>query len=189
MFVIERAPLEAMVDGGATIAEIASEVGLSKTTVRYWLRRYGLRTKNNRGRRAEAGRAAKEAGQLIITRACARHGETDFRLEGRGYYRCMKCRCEAVARRRRVVKQILVEEAGGRCCVCGYDRWRGALEFHHLDPAQKRLEVNANGVALALATLHAEAKKCVLLCANCHAEVEGGFISLPARVPDATGSR
>lgn len=23
---------------------------------------------------------------------------------------------------------------GGKCQICGYDRYVGALEFHHLDP-------------------------------------------------------
>jgi hypothetical protein len=32
---------------------------------------------------------------------------------------------------------------------------------------------------LALDAMHAEAQKCVLLCANCHAELESGVISLP----------
>jgi hypothetical protein len=104
--------------------------------------------------------------------ACARHGETEFVLDGRGYYRCRRCRAEAVSRRRRKVKRILVEEAGGRCFRCGYCRTMRALHFHHLDPASKRFELNARGVALSLESLRAEARKCVLLCSNCHAEVE-----------------
>ena len=35
------------------------------------------------------------------------HGETDFWLNGRGYYRCKRCRSAAVARRRRKVKESL----------------------------------------------------------------------------------
>ena len=89
---------------------------------------------------------------------------------------------DAVSRRRRKVKEILVGEAGGSCAICGYRRCLGALAFHHLDPATKRLEVNAKGVSLALATLRAEAQKCVLLCANCHVEVEQGLVALPATV-------
>ena len=111
--------------------------------------------------------------------SCARHGETDFFLEGRGYYRCKLCRSEAVVRRRRKVKAILVEEAGGRCQLCGYDRFFGALEFHHLDPTKKRLALSARGIAYALDTVREEARKCALLCANCHAEVENGIASLP----------
>jgi hypothetical protein len=55
-----------------------------------------------------------------------------------------------------------------------------ALHFHHVDPAKKRIELNAKGIALALDTLRTEAAKCVLLCSNCHAEVEGGMSLLPA---------
>jgi len=106
----------------------------------------------------------------------------EFVLEGRGRYRCRRCRSEAVARRRRKVKGILVAEAGGECILCGYARDVGALHFHHVEPINKRVEINAKGVALALDKLRAEAAKCVLLCANCHAEVEDGVASLPDKV-------
>ncbi len=177
---IERAGLEALVEAGMTIAEIATEVGLSKATVRYWLRAYGLRTKNApRNVGAAEVRAAKAAGELTVTMACPSHGKTEFYLESRGYYRCKRCRVDAVAKRRRKVKAILVAEAGGQCVICGYDRHPRALAFHHLDPLEKRLEINAKGVALSLETLRAEARKCVLLCANCHAELEDGVATLP----------
>jgi hypothetical protein len=162
-----------------TIAEIAAEVGLSKGAVRHWLGRYGLRMKNTRGRRPGELRRAKDAGKLTVTIACSHHGETDFILEGRGYYRCKRCRTERVARHRRKLKAVLVEEAGGRCVICGYDRRNRALEFHHVDPAEKRLQLSSNGVTLSLDVLRAEARKCVLLCSNCHAEVEDGCVVLP----------
>lgn len=38
---IEREPLEALVEAGMTISELAVEFGLSKATVRHWLRKYG----------------------------------------------------------------------------------------------------------------------------------------------------
>jgi transposase len=178
---LPRNELEELVERGKTIAEIAEVVDRSKPTVRHWLMRYGLKTKRKRGRRpAEQSRAAKEAGLLGVRMQCPRHGETDFHLDARGSYRCKRCRSGAVARRRRKVKSILVEEAGGCCCVCGYDRNMRALHFHHLDPALKRHEINAKGVAVALEKLRAEARKCVLLCSNCHAEVEDGLATVPA---------
>jgi 5-methylcytosine-specific restriction endonuclease McrA len=117
---------------------------------------------------------------MTAVMSCPSHGETEFWLEGRGYYRCKRCRSEAVARRRRKMKTILVAEAGGACCICGYDRPMRALQFHHVEPSSKRLEINAKGVALSLDKLRAEARKCVLLCSNCHAEVEDGLVSVPA---------
>jgi transposase len=177
---IEQARLEELVATGLTIAEIAAEVGLSNGTVRHWLRQYGLRTKHRRGRRSGSeAKEAKEAGLATITMSCAHHGETEFFLEGRGYYRCKRCRSEAVARRRRKVKEILVAEAGGRCCMCGYDRHVAALHFHHVDPSEKLIPVSARGIAYAIDTLREEAKKCILLCSNCHAELEHRGAALP----------
>jgi hypothetical protein len=77
------------------------------------------------------------------------------------------------------VKTILVSEAGGRCGVCGYDRCVGALAFHHLDPQSKSFGLAEGGLARSLAEARREAGKCILLCANCHAEVEAGIVELP----------
>ncbi|TMK99718.1 MAG: hypothetical protein E6G34_04115 [Actinobacteria bacterium] len=176
-----RRQLEALVEANMTIAQIAEAVERSKATVRYWLTRYGLSTRGGVGRRpAEQVQAAKRAGLATAEMLCPRHGTTEFGLNARGYYRCKRCRSEAVARRRRKMKSILVQEAGGRCCICGYDRNMRALHFHHLEPELKRHSINAKGVAVALEKLRAEARKCVLLCSNCHAEVEDRMVSIPA---------
>jgi len=185
---LERDELEALIEQGATIAEIAEAVGRSKATVRHWLIRYGLKTQGGRGRRpAKEAIAAKQAGLSTVVMRCRHHGETEFWLTGRGNYRCKRCRSDAVSRRRRKVKAILVGEAGGCCCNCGYNRNMRALHFHHLEPSQKRHEINAKGVAIALDKLRVEARKCVLLCSNCHAEVEDGMASIPSDVSRPPG--
>lgn len=72
---IERGRLEELVEAGMTIAEIAERVGRSKATVRHWLRRYGMKTKNGVGtRRAGVSRVAREAGLLSTVMSCERHG-------------------------------------------------------------------------------------------------------------------
>ncbi len=174
---IEREQLEELVQAGMTIAEIAAVVGLSKATVRHWLKRYSLRTEATQ--RRAAAREARADGMLTIGRRCPSHGETEFVIEGRGYYRCKRCRNESITDHRRRLKRRLVEEAGGRCALCGYDRCIAALEFHHLDPVEKRLGISAGGLTLSLDVLQAEAAKCVLICSNCHAEVENGIVTLP----------
>lgn len=92
---------------------------------------------------------------------------------------CVKCRAQAVTEWRRRAKRILVQEAGGVCILCGYGRCVAALQFHHVDPATKRFGLGSRGLAQAIDTLREEVKKCVLLCANCHAEVEAGISQLP----------
>ena len=63
--------------------------------------------------------------------------------------------------------------------LCGYNRWLAALEFHHLEPEKKSFALSLRGVTRSIAKLREKAKKCVLLCANCHAEVEVGAATLP----------
>jgi hypothetical protein len=52
--------------------------------------------------------------------------------------------------------------------------------------AKGGIERGLNGGSHALDKLREEAKKCVLLCATCHAEVEGGAATLPVECgPDS----
>jgi len=92
--------------------------------------------------------------------------------------RCKRCVGEAVTRRHRRVKQILVDEAGGCCALCGYDRTTRNLQFHHVDPATKEFSMQM-GLGKSLAKYRAEATKCVLVCANCHGEIEAGLVVSP----------
>lgn len=171
---LDRGTLEIAVEKGLTLNEMAKSVSRDISTVRYWLRRYGLKATG--GARRRETREAKQRGLRHIERRCSRHGRTRFVLENRGSYRCMKCRRSDVSAWRRRAKQRLVEEAGGKCQVCGYDRYLGALQFHHLDPSKKSFSLSRRGCTRAFAELQAEAAKCVLLCANCHAEVENGVV-------------
>lgn len=161
------------VAGGATQRELARHFGVSVTTVQRHLARHGLRT---------AGRQAvgqRRHGRPERRGACAVHGLTTLCRDGRGTWRCRRCRSDAVARRRRTVKETLVAEAGGACALCGYSRYLGALHFHHVDPATKRFGLGQGGWTRGIDALREEARKCVLLCSNCHAEVEAAIVRLP----------
>jgi transposase len=97
---VDKERLEDLIDQGASLRDLAEVLGLSTSTVRHWLQKYGLET-SGQGWRRQQTRRAREAGLKNITRECAHHGMTTFILEGRGYYRCAKCRHEAVSRWRR----------------------------------------------------------------------------------------
>lgn len=174
---LSRQTLELLVEEGASIAEIAEALDRGKATVRYWLGKYGLRTQcPRRGPQRPGAQLARDEGLDQAILHCPQHGATKHVVDKRGSYRCRRCRAEAVVRRRRKVK-ILVAEAGGRCSICGYDRHVAALEFHHLDPNEKEFTLARRG-AHSIGKLRAEVSKCVLLCSNCHAEVEAGFVEL-----------
>ena len=124
--------------------------------------------------------------EKYIEKECKTHGMSKFILEGRGYYRCMKCRSKNVADRRRRVKLILVQERGGKCERCGYDKCIAALDFHHREKSEKEFGISANGSTIAIERLRKEAEKCDLICANCHREVEAE-LSQVAKLEDALG--
>lgn len=170
---IDRDQLAELIARDLTVREIALEVDRSPKTVCFWLKRYGLRTRRAMDR--STPRTERE-----VVRVCRKHGSTRFILEGRGYYRCCQCRQEHVVASRRNTRRRLVEEAGGRCTLCGYDRCVGALEFHHVVPSDKSFGLSWRGLTRSLAELREEAGKCVLLCSNCHVEVEAGVVRLPS---------
>lgn len=174
---LDRATLAALIEEGLTVRQIAARVDRSPTTVRYWIRAHDLPFTTRRGRRPRTIVDITEGGGLVAL--CPTHGAVEHGIDGRRHLRCLQCRSEAVARRRRKVKKILVAEAGGRCAICGYDRCMAALSFHHIDPTQKAFQVSHNGVTRSLARARAEAQKCILLCSNCHMEVETGLQAVP----------
>ena len=100
------------------------------------------------------------------------------RDRGRKRHRCKRCVGEAVTRRMRKVKRTLVEEFGGGCVVCGYHRAMINLCFHHVDPSTKAFGVSM-ALGRSLAAYREEAEKCILVCANCHGEIEAGLIPSP----------
>lgn len=72
---IDRQRLVRLVDAGASIAEMATAIDRSKATVRYWLKRYDLKTKAPMGAPPRPGAAeARASGQVETLLDCPRHG-------------------------------------------------------------------------------------------------------------------
>lgn len=108
---------------------------------------------------------------------CKHHGNTEYVLEpSRNAYRCKKCRMESVSQRRKNKKLKLIKEFGGKCKICNYDKCDRALEFHHINPKKKSFGICYKGnIGKPYNELLEEAKKCILVCANCHREIEAGL--------------
>ncbi|MCA9354299.1 MAG: hypothetical protein KC877_02140 [Candidatus Kaiserbacteria bacterium] len=84
----------------------------------------------------------------------------------------------AVAERRRLLRQRAVEYGGGKCQICGYKKCINALSFHHKDPSQKDFGLSARGTTRSWEKMKTEIDKCILVCANCHAEIHAGITKL-----------
>jgi hypothetical protein len=169
--------LRALVDAGCSLQQIADELAVPRWAVRRAVLDLGLETERMRSFRLNA--EARQAGSRVDLRRCSRHGDVEHRADSRGTFHCPACKADAVAAHRRTVKATLIAEAGGRCAICGYDRCPAALHFHHVDPATKAFGLAHGGWSRSLESARAEAAKCVLLCGNCHAEVEAGVTARP----------
>jgi len=72
---------------------------------------------------------------------------------------------------RRKRKESLVKMLGGHCTKCGYKKSISALSFHHKNPKTKSFDISNNGNLMQdWQIVIKEAKKCKILCLNCHAE-------------------
>lgn len=98
--------------------------------------------------------------------------------ETRTYADRRKYNIQAVSKRRRAIKALAIEYKGGKCQICGYSKYQGALELHHIDPKQKEFSISRRGHSRSWERVKREIEKCILVCANCHREVEGGIIKV-----------
>jgi hypothetical protein len=78
-----------------------------------------------------------------------------------------------VKKARKARKKLLCDYLGGKCVRCKYHECIEALDFHHIDPKEKGFTISQKWQSLDRCI--EECKKCVLLCSNCHRELEYGY--------------
>lgn len=84
---------------------------------------------------------------------------------------CKICNKADRVKRNKENKIKAVEYFGGKCIDCGYNKYVGALDFHHTDDSLKSdnyhnlKNMNFKNFLQALID-----QKCELVCANCHRE-------------------
>lgn len=74
-------------------------------------------------------------------------------------------------------KWELVQQLGGKCSKCGYDKNLAALSFHHIGEKSHKLDMRS----LSNRTMERVMKEfanCVLLCANCHMEEHYPYLDM-----------
>ena len=99
-------------------------------------------------------------------------------LDNRKYKDRREALIKAVSKRRKKIKAMAIEYKGGTCQKCGYCKYQGALELHHIDKTKKSFAIGDKGYTRSWEKVKAELDKCVLLCANCHREVGAGLLTI-----------
>ena len=99
---------------------------------------------------------------MSICKLCG-HSFKDYQKRGRT--RCGSCNTKI---RRYRAKAAAIKCLGGKCANCGWQGNQAALQFHHTTSKTKDF-VLGNVANKNWDVIKMELKKCILLCANCHA--------------------
>lgn len=88
------------------------------------------------------------------------------------------CRDRAKSKFKRQRNKKLYAKHKIACAICGYNKSKIALDFHHLDPNGKEERISILIGKHSVAHIEEEINKCIVLCANCHRELHAGLIKL-----------
>lgn len=168
---MERNILENLVEKGFSSYQIADKLECSQTNIRYWLNKFELTTKKNitknitNSKVCPSCNADKELKEFYSKRG---------KIGGSSY--CKLCSKEEGRERARKFKLKCVNYKGGKCEKCGYDKYIGALEFHHIDPKQKDFGMANVKQHSFNDKIKNELDKCIMVCSNCHKEIHGSMV-------------
>lgn len=104
--------------------------------------------------------------------------------ETRTYRDRAKYLIKAVAKRRRKIKTLSIAYKGGKCQICGYNKYQGALDLHHI--GKKEFGIGDKGYTRSWKKVRTELDKCILVCANCHRELEAGLVKVPSSLSESS---
>lgn len=152
------------VEQGKSQREIADLLDLSHSTIRYWLWKLNLKTKNEKRVISQCGKCGETDSQKMVTGSRSR-------------YLCKKCDNLRNLERITKIKKQCLEYKGNKCIKCGYNKCHVALEFHHRDASQKDPEWKKIRVR-NFVKIKQELDKCDLLCSNCHRELHWELLQL-----------
>lgn len=162
--------LKTLIGQGKSTHQIAQHLNCSQTNIRYWLRKYGLNTNY-----------IKETKFCSKCKCAMKHSKSEFCSKECAGEKYTSNPNNYIAQKARSFerKKFLIEQKGGKCENCGYNKNYAALCFHHKDPSDKLFEIDSRKCSNTnLQSLITEASKCLLLCHNCHMELHHPNLSI-----------
>ena len=79
---------------------------------------------------------------------------------------------------RKKIKIALVEGFQHKCMCCGLEDEPVLYDFHHLIPEEKSFSIANSSTTRSREVYANEAKKCIMVCSNCHRRIENKLIDL-----------
>ena len=168
---MEKEILENYLREGLSLNQIAKITNKSLTSIRYWKDKYSLKSLHKTFRDLQP----VEYGETRYCSRCKQDVKTEnfHQRRGKAYSSsyCKSCTTDQTLDRMRKLKSQMIEYKGGCCQRCGYDKYQGALEFHHIDPKEKDFNPSHMKKYAFDDRIKKELDKCDLVCSNCHREI------------------
>jgi predicted transcriptional regulator len=163
--------LEKLIAERLSSYRIAEKINRSQSTVRYWLKYYGLKTDALYKSYTRSPAGIKESKICSKCGIVKKINSDNFYISSKGIIHswCKDCNNTITYQKQVDRKRKALDFLGGKCVMCGYDKCSAALHFHHLDPAKKDFNISKLRT-YSFEVLKKELVKCCILCANCHAE-------------------
>lgn len=168
--------INSLVAKGLSIRKISTELKTSPTNIRYWLKKFNIKTIPR----------SEVSDYRYCPRCETEKLKTEFynRRNGKGNsVYCKRCSNDQTVERQKRFKQQCIDYKGGKCVCCGYNKCNNALDFHHLDPDKKEFSIAHARLTSFNDKVKNELNNCALVCSNCHREIHAGLIDLlPYRI-------
>jgi uncharacterized protein YerC len=165
---------------GKTYKEIKEELGCAQSTISYHCKLNGLGGYSDRLTSDEKKQLQclyDELGTINkVKEISGRSRDTIIRYVKTKKPKKSISNSQSVINWRKRTKLKLVEYMGGECQLCGYNKCVEALEFHHVNPAEKDFSIS--GKSLSFNRLKHEVDKCLMVCSNCHSEIHSGITKI-----------
>ena len=163
--------INSLVAKGLSIRKISTELKTSPTNIRYWLKKFNIKT--------------IPRSEVSDYRYCPRCETEKLKTEfynrrngiGNSVY-CKRCSNDQTVERQKRFKQQCIDYKGGKCVCCGYNKCNNALDFHHLDADKKEFSIAHARLTSFNDKVKNELNNCALVCSNCHREIHAGLIDL-----------
>jgi hypothetical protein len=167
---MEKSAINSLITQGLSLRQISRLLNTSPTNARYWIRKHRLELQQR-----PFGKGYVPQDTLY---RCGQCGETDpAKFYGHKRKVCGPCHNaynikQGLDRRLRAVNEL-----GGKCQVCGFDRYSCSLDLHHREAKAKSPNFRSMR-GWSWGRILVELQKCVLLCKNCHAATHAGFLQI-----------
>lgn len=173
MLEINKEEFTALILNGATVKDLQSKYGISRSSVYVYKNKWNLIGLGPHAKMRAADTGTKFCRICEETKDLQEFYSNGYASDGKKKYKPSCKKCENLNTRQtknaKIANILEKLDKAYACERCGYDKNTAALCFHHIDPDEKEFEISQMS-SWPVKDLEAEIGKCIVLCHNCHME-------------------